>query len=176
MRGGTAVGAAVVLFLDALVRTASAHGAVVQPLTRNAADRYPLGPNLCACANATPGSASPASTKGCANGQACYWYSQGCFIGCPACDSVSGRVQESICNSTMQPTNNNPATCTVNRPNIGHPTLDIYRNNPWRAPGSAPVMDSCGLAGGTPCECAHGRMVPACVRACLSANACQCLP
>jgi len=28
--------------------------------------------------------------------------------------------------------------------------LDIYRHNPWRAPGSAPVLDACGLAGGTP--------------------------
>ena len=25
---------------------------------------------------------------------------------------------------------------------------DIYRWNPWRAPGSAPVLDSCGMAGG----------------------------
>lgn len=140
-----------------IVATASSHGAVVQPLTRNAADRYPLGPNLCLCANATPGTATAKSTTGCANGQACYWYSQGCFIGCPTCDSISGRAQQSICNSTMQPTNNNPETCTVNRRNVGHPTLDIYRHNPWRAPGSAPVMDSCGLAGGTPCK---SRLLP----------------
>ena len=25
--------------------------------------------------------------------QACYWYQQGCSIGCPTCDSISGRVQ-----------------------------------------------------------------------------------
>ena len=25
--------------------------------------------------------------------EACYWYQQGCSIGCPTCDSVSGRVQ-----------------------------------------------------------------------------------
>jgi hypothetical protein len=28
--------------------------------------------------------------------------------------------------------------------------LDIYKHNPWRAPGFAPVADACGLAGGTP--------------------------
>ena len=26
---------------------------------------------------------------------------------------------------------------------------DSYRFNPWRAPGSAPVTDACGTAGGT---------------------------
>jgi hypothetical protein len=29
-------------------------------------------------------------------------------------------------------------------------SYDIYRHNPWRAPGHAPVADPCGLAGGTP--------------------------
>ena len=28
--------------------------------------------------------------------------------------------------------------------------FDIYRHNPWQAPGYAPVADPCGLAGGTP--------------------------
>jgi len=59
-------------------------------------------------------------------------------------------VQADICHGGKEPTNNDPVTCTVNRRNIGHPTLDIYKHNPWRAPGSAPVVDSCGLAGGTP--------------------------
>jgi hypothetical protein len=27
---------------------------------------------------------------------------------------------------------------------------DYYYNSPWRAPGSAPVFDSCGVAGGRP--------------------------
>jgi hypothetical protein len=30
-------------------------------------------------------------------GQAAFWYSQGCFIGCPECDHVSGRRQTDIC-------------------------------------------------------------------------------
>ncbi len=27
---------------------------------------------------------------------------------------------------------------------------DSYRAHPWRAPGSAPVVDACGMAGGDP--------------------------
>jgi hypothetical protein len=38
----------------------------------------------------------------------------------------------------------------VNRNVTAGSELDIYKHNPWRAPGSAPVIDSCGLAGGTP--------------------------
>jgi len=49
----------------------------------------------------------------------------------------------------MKPTNNGNARslnldATPNAPN------DIYRHNPWRAPGYAPVADVCGFAGGTP--------------------------
>ena len=33
----------------------------------------------------------------CNNGQTAYWYSQGCFIGCDACDHVSGRRQTDLC-------------------------------------------------------------------------------
>ena len=35
--------------------------------------------------------------SGCDNAQACYWYQQGCTIGCPTCDHVSGRVQVDLC-------------------------------------------------------------------------------
>ena len=47
--------------------------------------------------------------------QACYWYQQGCSIGCPTCDSVSGRVQVDICGLGKQATVNKPALRTVNR-------------------------------------------------------------
>lgn len=50
----------------------------------------------------------------------------------------------------MKPTINNPYHRSVNRnATAGSPT-DIYKFNPWRAPGSAPVAGACGLAGGTP--------------------------
>eukprot|EP01047_Picozoa_sp_COSAG01_P087051 COSAG01_NODE_19862_length_985_cov_1.182844_1_plen_182_part_00 len=33
---------------------------------------------------------------------------------------------------------------------------DQWRSTPWRAPGSAPVLDACGMAGGTPTETHSG--------------------
>jgi hypothetical protein len=45
---------------------------------------------------------------------------------------------------------NDPKYRTVNlNAKAGSPE-DIYKHNPWRAPGTAPVADACGLAGGTP--------------------------
>ena len=85
----------------------------------------------------------------CDNGQATYWYSQGCFIGCPTCDHVSGRRQTDLCKKGfigMLP----QKAITSNRGVKRNSELDIYRHNPWRAPGFAPVADACGLAGGTP--------------------------
>lgn len=41
-------------------------------------------------------------------------------------------------------------TRTVNRQTSAFAFNDIYRHNPWRAPGNAPVGDVCGFAGGTP--------------------------
>lgn len=122
------------------------HGSLVSPLPRNAIDRSlpksqrtPEHP--CSCTNTTDDE--------CDIGQSCYWYSQGCFIGCPVCDSVSGRRQADICglgfNATLP-----PEYRTVNLDSFPGSAFDIYRHNPWRAPGSAPVMDACGLAGGTP--------------------------
>ena len=45
---------------------------------------------------------------------------------------------------------NDPKLRTVNRNATAGSIYDIYKHNPWRAPGSAPVVDPCGLAGGTP--------------------------
>ena len=45
---------------------------------------------------------------------------------------------------------NDPKFRTVNRNATAGSIYDIYKHNPWRAPGSAPVVDPCGLAGGTP--------------------------
>ena len=39
---------------------------------------------------------------------------------------------------------------TVNRAARAGSAADIYRHNPWRAPGAAPVADARRLAGGTP--------------------------
>jgi hypothetical protein len=47
----------------------------------------------------------------------------------------------SICSAELR-TYNTAATC--------HGPDDFYEFSPWRAPGSAPVFDSCGVAGGKP--------------------------
>ena len=55
-----------------------------------------------------------------------------------------------MCDGGKKATNNKPEHRTVNRNATAGSEYDIYKHNPWRAPGSAPVMDACGLAGGTP--------------------------
>ena len=182
---------------------AAGHGAITHPPSRNAVDgRGPRalspwkdgktknpppfgGYNLCA----VPGSKDP-KTVLTTNGQACYYFSNGCSHGCPACDTVTrgpipgmtqtpgssgfhklaGECQAmtpfpkdsaaravnpcvrkmdvcglnhsaSICASDLRTYNVN-ATCGADD--------DWYYFAPWRAPGSAPVLDSCGMAGGRP--------------------------
>ena len=142
------------LALDFLSSVAG-HGALVNPLSRNAIDRsLPWDerspPQPCICANKTAGSAGPNFKEGCDNAQACYWYSQGCSIGCPTCDSVNGRQQVDLCGRGKKATINDPNLRTVNRNATAGSKYDIYKHNPWRAPGTAPVVDACGLAGGTP--------------------------
>lgn len=135
------------VFLLGLAVGVAGHGALVEPIPRNAIDRTlprreRSPPHLCDCANATGDSCDVA--------QACYWYSQGCTIGCPTCDHTNGRAQADLCGLGKTPTLNDAAYRSVNVAAEAGSTLDIYRHNPWRAPGSAPVADACGLAGGTP--------------------------
>lgn len=130
-----------------LVAGAAGHGSMVSPRSRNSVD-YLAGVNVPAhwtsdreCTNITGGP--------CNNGQAAFWYSQGCFIGCPECDHMSGRRQIDLCGLGMVGTLP-PKYRTLNRNSTPGSSEDIYKHNPWRAPGQAPVADACGLAGGTP--------------------------
>ena len=75
-------------------------------------------------------------------------YSQGCFIGCPTCDTASGRRQTDLCGLGKKQTLTDPKYWSVNRDAEPGSVFDVYKHNPWRAPGSAPVSDACGLAGG----------------------------
>ena len=50
-------------------------------------------------------------------------------------------MNATICDPKLR-TYNTDAECNTK--------ADLYRYNPWRAPGSAPVLDSCGMAGGGP--------------------------
>ena len=71
----------------ASLATAAAHGSMVMPLGRNSIDaelpawsggKHPytgeIQPYSCACTN---------GTDECSSGQSCFWFSQGCTIGCP---------------------------------------------------------------------------------------------
>jgi len=134
--------------LFTLVVQIAGHGAMVSPRSRNSVD-YLVGvntpkdwPSNSECTNITG--------DACFNGQADFFYSQGCFIGCDVCDHVSGRRQIDLCNKGTIATINDPLLRSVNRAATAGSPEDIYKHNPWRAPGLAPVADACGLAGGTP--------------------------
>ena len=63
---------------------------------------------------------------GCVTGQASFWYSQGCFIGCPTCDHLSGRRQTDLCNLGMNATLPDYAR-SVNKNATRFSELDIYQ-------------------------------------------------
>jgi len=139
---------------SACVASAAAHGSMVTPISRNAVDHAEVG-----CDRSTDSCSAKAVGNGCVNvthpgqpchnGQADFWYSQGCFIGCPTCDHLSGRRQTDLCGLGKKATLPDYARST-NRNATRFSDLDIYQHNPWSAPGSAPVADPCGLAGGSP--------------------------
>ena len=120
----------------ALVGGVSAHGSMTHPRPRQSID-YLASVNTEQCSNITGAK--------CENGQAAFYYSQGCFIGCPTCDHKSGRRQTDLCGLGKQATLNDPKLRTVSRNATAGSAEDIYRHNPWRAPGNAPVADVCGL-------------------------------
>ena len=64
-----------------------------------------------------------------------------CFIGCPECDHVSGRRQTDLCKKGFVGQLPDDAIA-VNRDVERNSEFDIYRHNPWRAPGFAPVADA----------------------------------
>ena len=106
------------------VTSVRAHGAMTHPRTRNSID-WLAGANTQKCSNMT---GAP-----CENGQAAFWYSQGCFIGCPTCDDESGRRQTDLCGLGKKQTLTDPKYWSVNRDAEPFGELDIYRHNPWRA-------------------------------------------
>jgi hypothetical protein len=69
--------------------------------------------------------------------------------GCPTCDHLSGRRQTDLCGLGKKATLPDYAR-SVNLKAPRFSELDRYQHNPWSAPGSAPVADACGLAGGSP--------------------------
>ena len=193
----------------------ASHGALSTPRPRNALDHvlppwsnwsYPSDPiAFCedgkGCGGACPISARDPTNPGAANaanGLACYWFSNGCTIGCGECDGTFNHfghgkqrflykgmtpAQLAAANVTMaNPWVPEPGSLTLDpvstaglvaKSNCAHPTTnatlcggatnwlrslnteatcgskeDFYYYSPWRAPGSAPVIDACGVAGG----------------------------
>lgn len=103
------------------------HGVMYEPPTRNAGGWFVLGP-------------------GCPAGS-CLWFNQGATIGCSNCTG-NGTVFPDV------PDCKNPDEPTIGRFNatlrtvFTIPELDWTKHHPWRKPGSAPVENPCGLAGG----------------------------
>jgi len=92
------------------------------------------------------------ASTGCA-GQSCEWFSQGCTIGCEKCSETNTDFEHNLCGSTMAPTLNDPKLLTWNVDGSILPpsgvAADWTASHPWRAPGNAPVLDACGVAGGS---------------------------
>lgn len=181
-----------------LAGSARAHSSLTIPRPRNAVDAVELpwsGPvpdpikfePWCPIPSAAAVGKDARNISG-SNGQACYWFSNGCAIGCDACDGstrgpiptfqcVEGQSADScdviplqsphkiqfgpkapICGaqapaprapgSSMNATICDPKLRTVNTGAECGSASDYFYYSPWRAPGYAPVIDSCGSAGG----------------------------
>jgi len=175
------------ILLALLVAPLAAHMSLILPPPRNAVDRvlpqwkggkwWPYEPK---CSNPSkqwnpqiPSGCVPNGTDGwgcnCWNGtescdvaQSCFWFSQGCSIGCKICDGgPSNPNTKDRCGSGMKATVNDPSLRSFNRHVKAGSEADVYKHNPWRAPGSAPVFDACGMAGGGPKEqCGEAKYTP----------------
>jgi hypothetical protein len=166
--------------LASAVALASGHGGMVLPKPRNAVDsslpifdkggcqarNEPAGAGVacypCNCggfvAYTDPNGTKGLWDEGCVpgtrsnmNGQSCLWFSQGTSIGCPRADNTTQRTRgKSLCAApTTKPTLPRYAW-SMNRWVTEGSAADLYSQHPWRAPGSAPVVDPCGMAGGDP--------------------------
>jgi len=151
------------LLLASSVASAFAHGALVSPRARNAFDAS-LFANGSACNCGDPEAGCVQANRAGMNGQSCFWFSQGCFIGCANCTGTdiqpdglapNATGPHATCAPSDQPAGASSMPTlpkrlwTMNRAAVEDSSADIYRFHPWRAPGSAPVVDGCGVAGGT---------------------------
>eukprot|EP00035_Acanthoeca_spectabilis_P012425 m.221729 g.221729 ORF g.221729 m.221729 type:complete len:365 (+) comp15617_c0_seq5:15-1109(+) len=144
-----------------MVTAVLGHGFVIFPPARNAIDKdLPLfangsfptttGKPGCTPDTGACGCWCTNGTDTCQPGQSCFWFSQGCSIECPTCLGVDGsaRWQKDLCNNSAQATVCDSALRTYNMDAPCNSQADTYKHNPWRHPGTAPVFDACGKAGG----------------------------
>ena len=157
------------LFGVALLATAVlGHGSVVRPLPRQAVDIdqapwsggavpepvprvsiSPINPWCPVAGESGAGLGKYASDLA----QACFWFSNGCAIGCDECDGSTrgpevGPEARKICAAPMNATVCDEKLRTVNSDAPCGSPQDKFYYTPWRAPGFAPVFDGCGMAGG----------------------------
>eukprot|EP01062_Namystynia_karyoxenos_P029311 TRINITY_DN2204_c0_g1_i1.p2 TRINITY_DN2204_c0_g1~~TRINITY_DN2204_c0_g1_i1.p2 ORF type:complete len:478 (+),score=132.39 TRINITY_DN2204_c0_g1_i1:90-1436(+) len=108
---------------------ATGHGVMYEPPVRNSGGVALLRP-------------------GCSGGS-CLWFNQGCSIGCPNATGKGSVVGPADCPNPAEPTiayeDKRLRTYNVDRLSLEG---DWTKTHPWRKPGSAPVEDPCGLAGG----------------------------
>jgi lytic starch monooxygenase len=148
------------LVVAGLLPSTAGHGSLIVPPPRNSVDRSlpdwrggkhtPSSPNApgmptiepfgCDCVN---------GTEACESAQSCFWFSNGCTIGCSHCTGNGSRIfNNDICGSGLNATVTDPQHRTLNRRAQANTPEDVYRYNPWRRPGNAPSFDPCGMAGG----------------------------
>ena len=138
------------------------HGSMIMPVSRGGIDAVlpeynhtfpPTGviePYTCRCVN---------GSEWCASGQGCFWFSQGCNVGCDECTGNGSRLPnfDQCPHRRKGPPGEmegalDPMYRTTNLAATPGSVEDIWKFNPWRAPGKAPVFDSCGMAGGNTFE------------------------
>ena len=153
------------------IRHVYGHGAVVYPPPRNNID-FDKAPWSQEVPYPVPAVSNPDSGYWCPipdgkgslsgkNGQACFWFSNGCSIGCPECDGKTRGPsihtdKMDTCGLKYKATICDPKLRTVNTGAECGSDADKYYYSPWRAPGSSPVFDACGMAGGTKTWGHHG--------------------
>ena len=138
-----------------LVTAVEGHASMIMPPARNSVDANlpawsggkhpPTGTIDRKAAPCTNG------TSVCDSGQSTFWFSQGCTIGCARCDGNGSRVAnfDHCPGRSIKPTLL-PRYRTANRRALPGSPQDVFKFNPWMAPGLAPTYDPCGMAGGAP--------------------------
>jgi hypothetical protein len=144
-----------------LLSAVSGHASVIMPPSRNAIDAVEPGTPWSGGKHPPVGSIMPYSstctngTNGvCLNGQSAFWFNQGCTIGCKKCTGNGSRLPNNdLCPGEPKPPRSamlDPQFRTTNQHTTPGSEQDFWKFYPWRAPGTAPVYDSCGMAGGSP--------------------------
>jgi hypothetical protein len=82
---------------------------------------------------------------------ACQWFNQGCTADCTTCDSDNQNLGGSHCEKPdldYKPFITQKEFITYDTSNYPDEYKNIFDKHPWRYPGKAPVIDSCGVTSG----------------------------